>query len=50
MTGLTKTSGPDRDWLKTYYDLRFAVAAIWVALAFTIGRTMPAIAAVMLVA
>jgi len=50
MTTLTKTSGPDRDWLKTYYYLRFAVAALWVALAFTVGRSMPALAAVMLVA
>lgn len=43
-------AGPDRNWLKTYYYLRFAVSAIWVALAFTIGRSVPGIAAVMLIA
>lgn len=38
------------DWLKGYYFLRFAVSAAWVALAFTLGKSMPALAAVMLVA
>jgi hypothetical protein len=46
----TQTQGPDTDWLKTYYYLRFAVSAVWVALAFTLGRTVPPLAAVMLVA
>jgi hypothetical protein len=41
---------PDRDWLKTYYYLRFAVSALWVVLAFTAARAMPALAAAMLVA
>lgn len=50
MTTNFETSAPDRDWLKTYYYLRFAVSAVWVALAFTLGRGMPQLAAVMLVA
>lgn len=37
-------------WLKGYYFTRFAVSAAWVALAFTLGRSMPGLAAVMLVA
>ena len=50
MKTITDTKSPDRDWLKTYYYLRFAVSAAWVALAFTLGRDAPALAAVMLVA
>lgn len=37
-------------WLKRYYFIRFAVSAIWVVLAFTIAKSAPALAAVMLVA
>jgi uncharacterized membrane protein HdeD (DUF308 family) len=37
-------------WLKTYYFLRFAVAAAWVAAAFTLAAHMPTLAAVMLIA
>lgn len=37
-------------WLKSYYFLRFGVSALWVALAFTVARTMPPLAAIMLVA
>jgi uncharacterized membrane protein HdeD (DUF308 family) len=50
MTTITDVKSPNRDWLKTYYYLRFAVSAIWVALAFTIAKTMPPLAAVMLIA
>jgi uncharacterized membrane protein HdeD (DUF308 family) len=50
MSTLTQTRSPGLNWLKTYYYLRFAVAAVWVALAFTVGRSVPALAAVMLVA
>lgn len=50
MTTNTDTKSPDRDWLKIYYYLRFAVSAIWVALAVAVARTMPPLAAVMLVA
>lgn len=38
------------DWLKNYYFIRFAVAAAWVAVAFTVAKNMPPLAAVMLVA
>jgi uncharacterized membrane protein HdeD (DUF308 family) len=50
MTTTIEAKAPDRDWLKTYYYLRFAVSAVWVALAFTVAKSMPALAAVMLVA
>lgn len=50
MTTIIDAEAPDRDWLKTYYYLRFAVSAVWVALAFTVARAMPPLAAVMLVA
>ena len=36
-------------WLKRYYIARFFFSTVWVALAFTIGKDSPAIAAVMLV-
>ena len=49
MKTITEAKSPDQDWLKTYYYLRFAVSAIWVALAFTIAKAMPPLAAVMLV-
>jgi uncharacterized membrane protein HdeD (DUF308 family) len=50
MTTTIEANAPDRDWLKTYYYLRFAVSAVWVALAFTVARSLPPLAAVMLVA
>jgi hypothetical protein len=37
-------------WLKSYYFLRFAVSAVWVAAAFTVAKNSPPLAAVMLVA
>ena len=37
-------------WLKSYYFLRFAVSAAWVALAFAVAKDSPLLAAVMLVA
>jgi uncharacterized membrane protein HdeD (DUF308 family) len=37
-------------WLKSYYFVRFAVSAAWVALAFAVAKTMPSLAAIMLVA
>lgn len=40
---------PDLTWLKTYYYLRFVIAAAWVALAFTIGKTSSPLAAATLV-
>lgn len=50
MKTITDAAAPDRDWLKTYYYLRFGVSAIWVALAFTAAKAVPPLAAVMLVA
>jgi uncharacterized membrane protein HdeD (DUF308 family) len=41
---------PGSSWLKRYYFLRFAVAAVWVALAFAVAKSSPPFAAVMLVA
>ena len=49
MKTITDAKSPDQDWLKTYYYLRFAVSAIWVALAFTVAKAMPPLAGVMLV-
>ncbi|MCB8876027.1 DUF308 domain-containing protein [Acidisoma silvae] len=46
----TQAATAPASWLKTYYFLRFAISALWVALAFTLAKTMPPIAAVMLVA
>lgn len=37
-------------WLKGYYFTRFAFSAIWVAVAFTVAKRVPPLAAVMLVA
>ncbi|WP_267388235.1 DUF308 domain-containing protein [Sphingomonas sp. GC_Shp_3] len=37
-------------WLTRYYFLRAAVAAVWVAMAFLLGKDMPALAAMLLVA
>lgn len=37
-------------WLKGYYFGRFAVSAAWVAVAFTVAKTTPPLAAVMLIA
>jgi hypothetical protein len=50
MKMITEAKPLNRDWLKTYYYLRFAVSAIWVALAFTVAKALPPLAAVMLVA
>lgn len=37
-------------WLKSYYYIRFGIAAAWVGLAFTAAKNMPQLAAIMLVA
>ncbi|WP_404712245.1 DUF308 domain-containing protein [Sphingomonas sp. MMS24-J13] len=50
MTPYAQNTGSSRTWLKSYYIIRFAVSAVWVALAFTIARSVPALAGVMLVA
>lgn len=43
-------SAASSTWLTRYYFLRAAVAAVWVLMAFLIGKDMPAVAAVLLVA
>lgn len=50
MTLPNEAEGSNRNWLKTYYFLRFAVSAAWVALAFTVGGSLPSFAAFMLLA
>jgi uncharacterized membrane protein HdeD (DUF308 family) len=50
VTASIETLGANRDWLKTYYYLRFGVSAIWVGLAFTVASSAMPLAAVMLVA
>jgi uncharacterized membrane protein HdeD (DUF308 family) len=45
-----KLTEASNTWLKSYYFVRFAVSAVWVALAFTVAKTMPPLAAIMLVA
>ena len=50
MQAQTVTPSAATSWLKGYYFTRFAVSAAWVALAFTLGKAMPGLAAVMLVA
>lgn len=37
-------------WLKGYYFTRFAFSTIWVAVAFTVAKSAPPLAAVMLIA
>jgi uncharacterized membrane protein HdeD (DUF308 family) len=37
-------------WLKRYYTVRALVSALWVALAFTVGKTQPAIATILIIA
>ncbi len=40
----------DTSWLRNYYFTRAAVSAVWVGLAFTIGHSVPPVAAALLVA
>jgi len=43
------SESPASNWLKRYYFIRFAVAAAWVAAAFTVARDWPALTTLMLV-
>jgi uncharacterized membrane protein HdeD (DUF308 family) len=36
-------------WLKRYYFMRFAFSAVWVVIAFSVAKSVPPLAAVMLV-
>ena len=49
-TNETNLAQLSNSWLKSYYFTRFAVAAAWVLLAFTVAGAMPSLAAIMLVA
>ena len=37
------------EWLKRYYFTRFAFSAVWVAIALSVARTVPTLAAILLV-
>ena len=51
MPGQMNDQSPSSNgWLKSYYYLRFAVSAAWVAAAFTVAKSSPPLAAAMLVA
>ncbi|MBZ9676341.1 DUF308 domain-containing protein [Mesorhizobium sp. ES1-1] len=50
MTNESDPARSSRAWLKSYYFTRFAVSAAWVVLAFAVAKTMPLVAALMLVA
>jgi uncharacterized membrane protein HdeD (DUF308 family) len=39
-----------RIWLRNYYAVRFVAAAVWVAVAFTLAKTLPFLAVSMLIA
>ncbi|KQO58010.1 hypothetical protein ASF24_15300 [Methylobacterium sp. Leaf86] len=43
-------SGVGSHWLGSYYLVRAAVSASWVAAAFTLGKSMPPVAAALLIA
>ncbi len=46
----TTRAGQGQTWLRNYYAVRFAVAAVWVAAAFTLAKALPPLAVAMLIA
>lgn len=51
MTLSTTRPSPNANaWLKRYYFIRFAVAALWAVAALTIARDHPDLAVILLVA
>lgn len=44
------SSRPEADWLKRYYSLRFVVAALWAAAAFSVGSEPTAAVFLLLIA
>ena len=42
--------GPSPSWLKRYYGTRALFSALWVALAFTVGKAQPSVGIVLLIA
>ena len=49
MNRVTMHSQSDRSWLKRYYAVRALFSLAWVALAFTLGRSLPGFGSVLLV-
>ena len=45
-----ETKIQSRSWLKTYYFTRAAVSLVWVGIAFTFAKDLPALAGALLVA
>jgi uncharacterized membrane protein HdeD (DUF308 family) len=43
-------AGQGQTWLRNYYAVRFAVAAVWVAAALTVAKAAPPLATFMLIA
>jgi len=50
MTASAEIPASNLRWLKGYYALRALFSALWVALAFTIGKAQPALAAGLVIA
>lgn len=48
-TNMNKLRDGNGTWLKSYYFTRAAFSVVWVAMAFTLAKNVPGIAAVMLV-
>jgi uncharacterized membrane protein HdeD (DUF308 family) len=48
--GSSLSVGQPQTWLRDYYAVRFAVAAVWVLVAFTLGKAHPALRTALLVA
>ncbi len=49
-TNMNQGTSPDGNRLKSYYFTRAAVSVVWVAAAFTLGKSLPTVAGVLLVA
>jgi uncharacterized membrane protein HdeD (DUF308 family) len=46
---IVRSDTEQNSWLKRYYLGRFVFSAAWVALAFTVGKNAPGVAAIMLI-
>ncbi|HUA26090.1 MAG TPA: hypothetical protein VMA54_18315 [Steroidobacteraceae bacterium] len=46
---IVRSDTGENSWLKRYYLGRFVFSAAWVALAFTVGKNAPGVAAIMLI-
>jgi uncharacterized membrane protein HdeD (DUF308 family) len=43
MNNADMTAAPNKSWLKSYYAVRAIFSIIWVALAFTVGKSQPSV-------